>query len=57
MMQTLPELREKLCQITNALLNGLTDAGFDMGDTNSPVTPVYLNGTIEEVTVLVCDLR
>lgn len=56
-MQTLPELREKLCQITNALLNGLTDAGFDMGDTNSPVTPVYLNGTIEEVTVLVCDLR
>jgi glycine C-acetyltransferase len=52
-----PELREKLWIITHHLQNGLTDAGFDIGNTNSPVTPVYLNGTIEEATALVSDLR
>jgi glycine C-acetyltransferase len=57
LMRTKPELREKLWQITEALQNGLTDAGFDIGSTNSPVTPVYLNGTIEEATALVSDLR
>jgi len=57
LMRTRPELREKLWQITKALQNGLTDAGFDIGNTNSPVTPVYLNGTIAEATALVSDLR
>ncbi|TYC17809.1 aminotransferase class I/II-fold pyridoxal phosphate-dependent enzyme [Bizionia gelidisalsuginis] len=57
LMQTQPELREKLWQITDALQNGLINAGFDIGDTNSPVTPVYLNGTIDEATALVRDLR
>lgn len=57
LMRTKPELREKLWQITNALQSGLKDAGFDIGDTNSPVTPVYLNGTIAEATSLVTDLR
>jgi glycine C-acetyltransferase len=57
LMRTKPELKEKLWEITNALQNGLTDAGFDIGNTNSPVTPVYLNGTIEEATALVSDLR
>lgn len=56
-MRTRPELREKLWQITEAIQNGLTDAGLDIGNTNSPVTPVYLNGTIDEATSLVSDLR
>jgi len=52
-----PEYREKLWEITNALQNGLKEAGFDIGNTNSPVTPVYLNGTIPEATNMVLDLR
>jgi len=57
LMRSQPELREKLWQITETLQNGLTKAGLDIGNTNSPVTPVYLNGTIDEATALVSDLR
>ncbi|WP_416348484.1 aminotransferase class I/II-fold pyridoxal phosphate-dependent enzyme [Flavobacterium sp. PL02] len=57
LMRTKPELREKLWKITNSLQSGLTNSGFDIGSTNSPVTPVYLNGTIGEATALVRDLR
>jgi len=57
LIRTRPELREKLWQITKALQSGLTNTGFDIGNTNSPVTPVYLNGTIAEATALVSDLR
>lgn len=57
LLRTRPELREKLWTITNALQNGLREAGFEIGNTNSPVTPVYLNGTIPEATNLILDLR
>jgi glycine C-acetyltransferase len=57
LMRTKPELREQLWKITHALQKGLKEAGFDIGNTNSPVTPVYLNGTIAEATALVSDLR
>lgn len=57
LMQNKPELRAQLWKITNELQNGLVEAGFDIGNTNSPVTPVYLNGTISEATQLVQDLR
>ncbi|MCK0156532.1 aminotransferase class I/II-fold pyridoxal phosphate-dependent enzyme [Cellulophaga sp. F20128] len=57
LMRTRPLLRERLWRTTEALQNGLTDAGFDIGNTNSPITPIYLNGTIEEATALVSDLR
>lgn len=57
LIRTKPELRERLWQITKALQNGLTAAGLDIGNTNSPVTPVYLNGSIAEATALVRDLR
>jgi glycine C-acetyltransferase len=40
-----------------ALQTGLKNAGFNIGDTNSPVTPVYLNGSIPEATNLIVDLR
>ena len=41
----------------NALQNGLKSAGFEIGNTQSPVTPVYLNGSIPEATKLIYDLR
>ncbi len=50
-------LREKLWKIVHALQNGLLEAGFNLGDTNSPVTPVMLKGTVPEATNIVTDLR
>lgn len=50
-------LREQLWLITRSLQDGFTKAGFDIGDTVTPVTPVYLKGTIAEATGLVKDLR
>jgi len=52
-----PELRTKLWTIVNALQNGLKEAGFDIGATNSPVTPVFLKGTLGEATNVTLDLR
>jgi glycine C-acetyltransferase len=57
MLRTMPELREKLWTIVNALQSGLKEAGFDLGRTNSPVTPVYMKGGTAEATNLVYDLR
>lgn len=57
LLKTKPELREKLWTIVNALQNGLKQAGFDLGKTNSPVTPVYMKGGIGEATNVVLDLR
>ncbi|MEW6467579.1 MAG: aminotransferase class I/II-fold pyridoxal phosphate-dependent enzyme [Bacteroidota bacterium] len=57
LMRNKPELRENLWKITNALQSGLKKAGFDIGVTNSPVTPVYMNGSIPEATNLIVDLR
>ena len=42
---------------TKALQKGLVDAGFDIGVTNTPVTPVYMRGSIPEATNMVIDLR
>ncbi len=52
-----PELKEKLWEITRALQSGLRAAGFNIGTTTTPVTPVYLNGTVDEATNLTFDLR
>ncbi|MBK9399330.1 MAG: aminotransferase class I/II-fold pyridoxal phosphate-dependent enzyme [Bacteroidetes bacterium] len=57
LLRTKPELKENLWKITNALQSGLKEAGFEIGNTNSPVTPVILNGTIPEATNLILDLR
>lgn len=57
LMRKHPELRENLWKITNALQDGLKKAGFEIGVTNSPVTPVYMNGSIPEATNLIFDLR
>jgi glycine C-acetyltransferase len=57
LMREKPELKENLWKITNALQNGLKKAGFEIGETNSCVTPVYMNGSIPEATNLIFDLR
>ncbi len=57
MMRTRPELNGRLWEITNALQNGLRDAGFDLGKTNSCVTPVYMHGGVSEATNAIVDLR
>lgn len=57
MLRSMPELKEKLWENTNALQNGLRERGFDLGTTQSCVTPVYLKGSIPEAMALVKDLR
>ncbi|MCL3780589.1 pyridoxal phosphate-dependent aminotransferase family protein [Prolixibacteraceae bacterium JC049] len=57
MLRTQPELKEKLWTIVNALQNGLKEQGFNLGVTESPVTPVYLSGSVAEGTNVVMDLR
>jgi len=57
LIRTCPELKNKLWEITNALQNGFKDAGFDIGATNSPVTPVFMKGSLAEATNLTFDLR
>ncbi len=57
LLKSRPELKADLWKIVNALQKGLKDAGFEIGKTDSPVTPVYLNGSIPEATNLIIDLR
>jgi glycine C-acetyltransferase len=57
MMRDRPEFKEKLWTIVHALQSGLKNAGLDLGNTNSPVTPVYLKGGPAEASNLVVDLR
>lgn len=57
MLRTRPELKAKLWENVNALQDGLKDQGFDIGTTQSCVTPVYLKGSIPEAMALVKDLR
>lgn len=57
LMRNHPEYKDRLWEITRLLQNGLKEAGFNIGDTNSPVTPVYLSGSIPEATNMVHDLR
>ena len=51
------ELKDKLWENVNALQNGLKKKGFNIGDTNTCVTPVYLEGSIPEAMIMVNDLR
>jgi glycine C-acetyltransferase len=57
MMRTEPEHKDNLWKIATALQTGLKGAGFDLGVTNSAVTPVFLKGTLGEATNLTMDLR
>ena len=57
LLRSRPELKEKLWDNVNALQDGLIKRGFDIGSTQSCVTPVYLKGSIPEAMALVQDLR
>ncbi|MFL5786711.1 MAG: aminotransferase class I/II-fold pyridoxal phosphate-dependent enzyme [Flavisolibacter sp.] len=57
MLRTMPELREKLWYNAKKLQAGLKERGFDIGKTDTMVTPVYMKGGLEEATAMVMDLR
>ncbi len=57
LLRTHPELKEKLWSNARKLQNGLRERGFDIGNTDSVVTPVYMKGDVPEATAMVMDLR
>jgi glycine C-acetyltransferase len=57
MMRTRPELQADLWKISRHLQSGLKEAGFDIGKTDSVVTPVFLKGSLGEATNVTLDLR
>ena len=57
LLRTQPQLKDKLWENALKLQNGLKKRGFDIGKTDSVVTPVYMTGGVEEATAMVMDLR
>jgi glycine C-acetyltransferase len=57
LLRTQPQLKEKLWEITHALQNGLRSRGFNIGTTQSCVTPILLKGQLSDATALTLDLR
>ncbi|MGB0428193.1 MAG: aminotransferase class I/II-fold pyridoxal phosphate-dependent enzyme, partial [Flavobacteriales bacterium] len=57
LMREDPSHKNKLWEIANALQSGFKKAGFNIGNTASAVTPVYLEGGLGEATNLTLDLR
>ncbi|WP_428328783.1 aminotransferase class I/II-fold pyridoxal phosphate-dependent enzyme [Mucilaginibacter sp.] len=57
LLRSKPELREKLWEVSTALQKGLKERGFNLGVTNTMVTPVILEGDLYEATALTRDLR
>ena len=57
LLRTQTELKDKLWKNALALQKGLKDRGFDIGKTDSVVTPVYMKGGVEEASLMVMDLR
>ncbi|HZH00361.1 MAG TPA: aminotransferase class I/II-fold pyridoxal phosphate-dependent enzyme [Flavisolibacter sp.] len=57
LLRTRPELKDKLWENALKLQNGLKEKGFDIGKTDSPVTPIYMKGGVEEATQMAMDLR
>ncbi len=57
LIQENPEYREKLWTIVKAVQSGFREAGFDLGRTQSPVTPVFLKGGVNQATQIIKDLR
>ena len=57
LLRTQTELKDKLWKNALALQTGLKERGFDIGKTDSVVTPVYMKGGVEEASLMVMDLR
>ena len=56
-IQAHPEYRERLWRVVYALQNGLREEGLDLGNTESPVTPVFMKCPLSQVTQMLYDLR
>jgi glycine C-acetyltransferase len=56
-IQSHPELKDKLWTIVHALQKGLREAGLDLGKTESPVTPVFMQSGVNQATQMIYDLR
>ena len=52
-----PELKDQLWANALKLQNGLKERGFNIGKTDSVVTPIYMTGGVEEATAMVMDIR
>ena len=57
MLKNRPEFKERLWVIVEALQKGLRENGFDLGDANSPVTPIYMKGSIPQAANVLADIR
>ena len=57
LLRTHPELKQKLWDKALKLQKGLKAKGFDIGRTDSVVTPVFMKGDVPEATAMVTDLR
>ena len=57
LLRTEPALKERLWRSALSLQKGLKERGFDIGKTDSVVTPVYMKGGVEEATAMVMDIR
>lgn len=57
LLRTMPELKEKLWHNVRKLQGGLRESGFNIGTTNTPVTPVFMQGGLYDAVQLVKDLR
>lgn len=57
LLKTKPELKQQLWTVVNALQGGLRERGFNLGTTQSPVTPVILSGSVADAAGLIVDLR
>jgi len=57
LLRTQPQLKDRLWENARKLQNGLKERGFDIGNTDSVVTPIYMKGGVEEATAMVMDIR
>ncbi len=57
LLKTKPELKDKLWSNAMKLQKGLKERGFDIGNTNTMVTPIYMKGGVEEASAMIMDLR
>ena len=57
LLRTVPQLKDKLWENALKLQKGLKARGFDIGKTDSVVTPLYMKGGVEEATAMVMDIR
>jgi glycine C-acetyltransferase len=57
LLRTKPELKDNLWNIVHVLQSGLRERGFNLGQTESPVTPVFVSGGEAEAANLIIDLR